>query len=478
MESMTSKLGQYTPLSIYIHTPWCEKKCPYCDFNSHAHADVKQGGIPADLEGQYLTALRRDLADMLQSYPHLCQRELVSIFIGGGTPSLLSGGFYADLLASINNEFVIADTTEITLEANPSSAEYEKFSAYRKLGINRISLGVQSFSNNKLAVLGRVHKGEDAIQAYNAAVAAGFERINLDIMFALPNQSLAEAMEDVRLACATEVGHISRYQLTLEPNTLFAAEPPAGLPDEDAIVAMEEEGGAWLRQQGFRQYEVSAWARDSRVAKGDGAKVAEAVRADDRNAEAGSAEAGDDRMGKPLIDSPALHNMNYWEFGDYVGLGAGAHSKITVPATDTGAGNGQGHKVFRLRRPRSPAKYMNGFRNNASHAPHTNSTTHDARNNASNTTRNSASRSEIIVGAGNISRSELIYEFMLNALRLVDGFSLSLFSDRTGLDPAIIKGEIEKGEELGLLVLEGDWLKPTQRGRQLLNDTILLFSGK
>ena len=284
---------------------------------------------------------------------------------------------------------------------------------------------MQSFSNDKLAVLGRVHKAEDATQAYNAAVAAGFKRINLDIMFGLPKQSLEEALEDVQLATATGVGHISRYQLTLEPNTLFAAKPPAGLPDEDVLVEMEEEGGAWLRQQGFRPYEVSAWVRDG---------------------------GGDARQANGVVDSPALHNLNYWQFGDYIGLGAGAHSKITLPPAG-GNVSEAGHRVYRARRPRSPDKYIS--------SPHSYSRS-----------------SEIIAGSGHLTAGELVYEFMLNALRLVDGFPLALFSDRTGLDAAIIQAEIGRGEELGLLVRDGDRLKPTQRGRQLTDDAILLFSDK
>lgn len=416
------------PLSIYIHTPWCEKKCPYCDFNSHAFTDMRNGALPITLEKEYLASLQNDLAELLQRHPHLKQREARSIFIGGGTPSLLSPSFFADLLAYLASEFTIDNTTEITLESNPGSAEYKKFVAYRQLGINRISLGVQSFDDAKLAGLGRVHKAQDALAAYNAAIAAGFTRINLDIMFGLPNQSPAAAMHDVRLASGAAtytlgdmaetsiaVEHISRYQLTMEPNTLFASAPPAGLPNEETILVMEEEGGALLREKGFTRYEVSAWARDL-------------------SNSGGSSTAG-----------RAIHNLNYWNFGDYVGLGAGAHSKITVPdAPELKSTSEQGYSVYRERRQRSPDKYMHN--------------------------------SKLVGGARRLTRDELIYEFMLNALRLIEGFPLSLFQDTTGLPSDIISGKINQGEELGLLVQEADWLKPSDRGMQLLNDTVLLFA--
>ena len=404
------------------------------------------------MEQDYLASLKSDLAASMASYPQLKQRELVSIFIGGGTPSLLSAGFYADLLAALSNEFVVDAATEITIEANPGSSEQSKFAAYRQMGINRISLGAQSFDNKKLAALGRVHRAEDSVNAYHSAVAAGFTRINLDIMFALPNQSCADAMEDLRRAIELAPEHISRYQLTLEPNTLFAVAPPPGLPAEELVIAMEEEGGHLLRDQGYAQYEVSAWAYKS--TNKNTSKSTDSSRSQRISDAANSCVI-------PNADAAqARHNLNYWRFGDYLGLGAGAHSKISLLDASI---SDSCYGVHRDRKHRSPDKYMR--------------------------------EESRVAGMRKLSSEELVYEFMLNALRLVGGFPLSLFCETTGLDPLVLQDNLQRGVDLGLLLVEevnaggtptadakviGDtaikWVKPSQRGMQMLDDAIILFS--
>ena len=411
------------PLSIYIHIPWCEKKCPYCDFNSHTLPGEE---TPASMEKMYAAALQRDLRDCLVRYPHIKDEQICSIFIGGGTPSLMSPEFYTTILDFVNEEFDIqadlnTDSTdampgltpsiskggvekggvEITMEANPGSAEYSKFSAYREVGINRLSLGIQSFNDEMLRNLGRVHTARAAEDAFHAAVAAGFSRINLDIMFAVPKQSITEAMDDIKKAVALKPQHISWYQMTLEPNTLFAAYPPEGIPDDGSIEVMENKGFEILQQNGFNSYEVSAWTCNQKEGR-------------------------------------AQHNLNYWQFGDYVGIGAGAHSKITMP-------NG---RVLRERRIRQPNKYMIS--------------------------------DDQVGGCRTLQQDDLVYEFMLNAMRLREGFTLELFSQRTGLPFECLLPGIKKAQELGLMESnngqDNGWIVATDRGRRVLNDVILLFS--
>ena len=411
------------PLSVYIHIPWCEKKCPYCDFNSHT---LPGEDTPASMEKIYAAALQRDLRDCLVRYPHIKDKPICSIFIGGGTPSLMSPEFYTTILDFVNEEFDIqadlsTDATpglapsiskggaekgdvEITMEANPGSAEYSKFSAYREVGINRLSLGIQSFNDEMLKNLGRIHTARAAEDAFHAAVAAGFSRINLDIMFAVPKQSIAAAMDDIKKAVALKPQHISWYQMTLEPNTLFAAYPPEGIPDDESIEVMENKGFEILQQNGFNSYEVSAWTCNQ-------------------------------------TEGQARHNLNYWQFGDYVGIGAGAHSKITMP-------NG---RVLRERRIRQPNKYM--------------------------ISDNQAVDCRIL------QNDDLIYEFMLNAMRLREGFTPELFNQRTGLPFECLLPGIKKAQELGLMGLieknngqDTRWIVATDRGRKVLNDVILLFS--
>lgn len=408
------------------------------------------------MEQDYLAALKSDLAASMARYPQLKQRELVSIFIGGGTPSLLSASFYADLLSALSNEFILDATTEITIEANPGSSEQSKFAAYRQMGINRISLGAQSFNNKKLAALGRVHRAEDSVNAYHSAVAAGFTRINLDIMFALPNQSCTDAMEDLRRAIELAPEHISRYQLTLEPNTLFAVAPPPGLPAEELVIAMEEEGGHLLRDHGFAQYEVSAWAHKSTY-KSTNKSSSKSI---DSSRPQRISDAANSCVPPSADAAQARHNLNYWRFGDYLGLGAGAHSKISLLDASI---SDSCYGVHRERKHRSPDKYMR--------------------------------EESRVAGVRKLSSEELVYEFMLNALRLVGGFPLSLFCETTGLDPLVLQDNLQRGVDLGLLLVEEvntggtpttnaaitenaiiKWVKPSQRGMQMLDDAIILFS--
>ena len=394
------------PFSIYIHTPWCEKKCPYCDFNSHYLEQIAAGLVADELQDKYLAALKRDLKDSLRRFPHLKGEKPVSIFIGGGTPSLLRPAFYVELLSELSKDFVLDSNTEISIEANPGSSERAKFVGYRKAGINRISIGAQSFSPRLLQALGRVHKAEDGFLAYEAARESGFIRINMDLIYALPRQTKDEALWDLSELLDEKrsyLEHISYYQLSIEPNTKFAIKPPSGLPNPDYISDMEEEAEKLLMEAGFSHYEVSAWAR------GDKAQ--------------------------------AEHNLNYWCFGDYLGIGAGAHSKISMPKEPN-----HDYRVIRETRFRSPSKYMESI----SQLNH----------------------------KRELGKDDLCYEFMLNALRLTDGLPLSLFSQTTGLPLAYVEQGIKKGEELGLLQRDKakGWLMPTKRGQKMLSDTILLFT--
>ena len=329
------------PLSLYVHIPWCVRKCPYCDFNSHALS----GSLP---ERAYVDAL---LADLEQDLPWVQGREIQSIFIGGGTPSLFSVTAITELLAGLRERLMLAEDLEITLEANPGTVEQQRFCGYRAIGINRLSLGVQSFNPEQLRRLGRIHGRDEALGAFESALAAGFDNINLDLMYGLPAQSLEQALADVSEAIALGPAHISHYQLTLEPNTLFHKYPPA-LPDHDATWAMQLRCQQRLTAAGYRQYEVSAYARAGRRCR---------------------------------------HNLNYWEFGDYLGIGAGAHGKLTDPARGL---------ITRSWKRKNPKDYL---------------------------------QPERIGGHTHIAEEDLGLEFMMNALRLVEGFPSRLFRERTGL---------------------------------------------
>ena len=356
--------SQPIPLSLYIHYPWCQQKCPYCDFNSHTAQNVD------DQESAYLAALIQQLEATL---PWIWGRPIESIFIGGGTPSLISVNGLNQLLSALRARLTWRPQTEITLEANPGAMETQKFAEFAKAGINRLSLGAQSFDPAVLKRLGRIHTPQDTRDAMAAARAAGFQRINLDVMFALPQQSLAQAQADIQAALALAPDHVSYYQLTLEPNTPFYRNPPS-LPDEDQAWWMQQAGHDQLQQAGFEQYEVSAFAK--------------------------KAQAHD-------IDQHCRHNLNYWQYGDYVGLGAGAHGKLT--RMDTG-------EVWRTQMPASPGGYVRvcqGLR--------------------------PSSEGALPGRVTQVSASERVFEFMLNVLRLNQGFDLALFQQRTGLSSERIR---------------------------------------
>jgi putative oxygen-independent coproporphyrinogen III oxidase len=375
------------PLSLYIHLPWCVQKCPYCDFNSHALKDA----VP---EAAYVEALLRDLE---QDLPRIWGRRVVSVFIGGGTPSLFSPEALDQLLCGLRARLSIQVDAEITLEANPGTAEQEKFKEYRALGINRLSIGVQSFHDDALQRLGRIHGRGEAIRAAEMAHAAGFDNFNLDLMFALPQQTAAQAAEDVATAIALEPTHISYYQLTLEPNTLFHAQPPT-LPDNDLAWQMQQAGQQQLGEAGYGQYEVSAYAKQNRR---------------------------------------CAHNLNYWQFGDYLGLGAGAHGKISDAAQQN---------ITRLAKQRQPQAFME-----------------------------TAGTVQGIQSERVLTRKDVGLEFMMNALRLNDGFETALFTEHTGQQLELIHSPLCAAEEAGLLARSPQHIRPTEKGRRFLDDLLTLF---
>lgn len=376
------------PLALYVHLPWCVRKCPYCDFNSHA---VAHGAFP---EGAYVAALIKDLRF---TAPGVGGRPVRSIFFGGGTPSLFSGTSMGVLLEAIGETLTLAHDVEITLEANPGTIEACHFKEYRQHGINRLSIGVQSLADSSLKQIGRIHSAAEAVQAVHTARAAGFDNINVDLMYGLPGQDPAMALADLSGATALPVTHVSWYQLTLEPNTLFHHAPPP-LPDDDTVRAMEQEGHALLDRLGYARYEVSAFAR---------------------------------------ADRRCRHNLNYWEFGDYLAIGAGAHDKITDTESNT---------ISRSVRHRLPARYME-----------------------------LAGSVGAIVQARDLNAGDLVLEFMLNALRLPQGFSLALFSERTGLAPAAIQARLDRCVHKGWLDVRAGQVTPTTTGMLYLNDVLELF---
>lgn len=373
------------PLSLYIHIPWCVRKCPYCDFNSHAqHAD-----LPVDA---YVAALLRDLEFDL---PRVWGRRVQTIFIGGGTPSLFPASAIDALLSGVRARLSVSPDAEITLEANPGTVEMERFRGYRAAGVNRLSIGVQSFAATQLQQLGRIHNRDEAIRAASFARAAGFEQFNLDLMFGLPQQTSEQALCDLEQAIALAPPHLSLYQLTIEPNTEFHRRPPV-LPDDELIWDMQNALQARLTQAGYRQYEVSAYARAGHACR---------------------------------------HNLNYWRFGDYLGIGAGAHAKIS---------DAQG--VTRLMKARQPKDYLR-----------------------------KAGTGDVIVEQRRVGQDELIFEFMLNALRLVDGVDVAVFTAHTGLATATLERACQTARERGLLTNDATRIVPTARGRQFLNDLQMLF---
>lgn len=381
----TLQLGAPPPLGLYIHLPWCLRKCPYCDFNSH---EAASGGHP---EAAYLDALRADLEAAL---PLVWGRSVQSIFIGGGTPSLFSPEGIERLLSDVRALMPLAPGCEVTLEANPGTFERERFRAFRGAGVTRLSIGMQSFDDAKLQALGRMHSRAQALAAAEEAAQA-FDTFNLDLMYALPGQTLAEAAEDLRTALALQPPHLSVYHLTIEPNTLFAVHPPT-VPDDDLASDMLDQIVAMTGAQGLSRYEVSAFARPGHR---------------------------------------CTHNLNYWQFGDYLGIGAGAHTKLSFP-----------HRVVRQVRWREPAMYMQ-----------------------------KALAGQAVSNDEDVGRKALPFEFMLNALRLKDGFDLGLFRDRTGLPLSSIEAALAQSEQRGLLVRDWERAAPTPRGFDFLSDLQGLF---
>ncbi|MDH3407471.1 MAG: radical SAM family heme chaperone HemW [Gammaproteobacteria bacterium] len=373
------------PLSLYVHIPWCVRKCPYCDFNSH---EARQE-IP---EREYIDALLRDLE---QDLPRVWGRPVYSIFIGGGTPSLFSPESIDRLLSGLRARLPLDQNIEITLEANPGTFELDRFKGFRAAGINRLSIGIQSFDETKLKALGRIHGREEALRAAEAARAAGFDNFNLDLMFGLPQQSVEEALADIRRAIELEPSHLSVYQLTIEPNTLFHAHPPK-LPDDDSIGEMQIQLQTKLAAAGYRQYEVSAYAREGFECR---------------------------------------HNLNYWEFGDYLGIGAGAHAKIT-----------QAGGITRLWKVKQPNEYLR-----------------------------TAGAPENIGGEQPLSRQHTVTEFMMNALRLNRGFPSRLFAERTGLPISVAARPLQEAEQKGLITWDIETLRPTDTGFRYLNNLVAMF---
>lgn len=375
------------PLSLYIHIPWCVRKCPYCDFNSHAAKDT----LPEDL---YVATLLRELQYYL---PLIHDRPILSIFFGGGTPSLFSANAIEKILTGITQYLALSDQIEITLEANPGTIDQVRFSDFHQAGINRLSLGIQSLQDEKLKALGRIHDHTQAMHAIHLAKQAGFTNFNIDIMYGLPNQTLEDALHDMQMALSFQPSHFSWYQLTIEPNTLFHHQPPV-LPTDNKIWDMQVAGQECLTQYGFKQYEVSAYA---------------------------------------TTDKECLHNRNYWEFGDYLGLGAGAHSKLT---------DHQSGLVRRFSQVKNPKNYLQ--------TPHTEKSTQL------------------------LSETDLIFEFMLNALRLTQGVPLSLFTERTGLPLNQIEATVTAAKQRGLLIEHPTHLCTTDLGKKFLNDLVLMFLPK
>ncbi|TBU80218.1 YggW family oxidoreductase [Pseudomonas daroniae] len=375
---------QLPPLALYVHIPWCVRKCPYCDFNSHAAGP----NLP---EEAYVDALLADLdSDLQQAHG----RPLTSIFFGGGTPSLFSAKALGRLLEGVERRIPFASDIEITLEANPGTFEQDKFAAYRRLGINRLSIGVQSFQAEKLKALGRIHDGDEAIRAADMARAAGFDNFNLDLMHGLPDQSLDDALGDLRIAIAQAPTHLSWYQLTVEPNTVFWNQPPV-LPEDDTLWDIQEAGQALLAEHGYGQYEVSAYAQPGRAAR---------------------------------------HNLNYWTFGDFIGIGAGAHGKLSTP-------DGRIRRTWKTRLPKDyldPAKHYSA-------------------------------------GERLLSAEELPFEFLMNVLRLSDGCAAELFSQRTGLPLQQLAAAREQAERRGLLQKDPARLTATREGQLFLNDLLQYF---
>jgi putative oxygen-independent coproporphyrinogen III oxidase len=376
------------PLSLYIHIPWCVKKCPYCDFNSHTQKDT----LPID---DYIAALVNDLD---QDLPLVWGRSIHSVFFGGGTPSLFPPDAIEKILDASRARLRFAPNAEITMECNPGTAEHGRFEHYLSAGVNRLSFGIQSFNDDCLKTLGRIHDSHEAETAVKMAQDAGYNNINLDLMFALPEQTLAMAREDVERAIALSPTHLSYYHLTLEPNTVFAAKPPANLPDEDAAWTLQEQGQALLAENGFIQYEISAYAK---------------------------------------ANQQCAHNLNYWRYGDYLGIGAGAHGKIS---------SGASGDILRRWKLKNPRDYL----------------LH-------------AASEQRIGGDELITFNNRPFDYMLNALRLNEGFAIKDFEVRTGLDRTTIDKKLSHAKLMGWLEEYEAHIVPTELGQRFSNDVMGLF---
>ena len=388
MRPGTLQLSSLPPLSVYVHLPWCLKKCPYCDFNSHEW----RGDDWVAAEQRYLDAV---CADLDASLPLIWGRSVQSVFIGGGTPSLFSPQGIERLLADLRARLRLVADAEITLEANPGTFEKDRFKAFRQAGVTRLSIGVQSFDDRFLKPLGRVHDAGQAMAAV-AEAAQCFETFNIDLMYALPGQSLDDLAADLERALSFGPPHLSVYHLTIEPNTAFAKFPPQDLPDDDTAYDMLDLITARTAQAGLGRYEVSAYAREGHRCE---------------------------------------HNLNYWQFGDYLGLGAGAHGKLSFA-----------HRVMRTVRWREPQRYIEG-----------------------------ACAGQALSQADEVRRADLPFEFMLNALRLRDGFDLAQYTERTGLPLSSVQAALEQAEEKGLLIRQGQHIRPSERGFDFLSELQALF---
>lgn len=377
-------MSSLPPLSLYIHVPWCVRKCPYCDFNSHTSPQ----SLP---EAEYIAAL---LLDLEQDLAWVQGRAIHSVFIGGGTPSLLSPQAYQQLFSQLKQKIDFEAGCEITLEANPATIEHGSFEGYLAAGINRLSLGIQSFNGVQLKNLGRIHGQSEAEKAILLAKQAGFNNFNLDLMHGLPNQSLADALLDIEIALSFNPPHLSWYQLTIEPNTAFYRQPPT-LPDDDTLWAIQEAGQQRLAQAGLLQYEVSAYTHNK----------------------------------------PSQHNLNYWQFGDYLAIGAGAHGKVTTP---------QG--IFRYRKTRLPKDYLAA-----------------------------APQQQARLGLEQVSNEDLTFEFMMNGLRLKQGVPTDYFHQRTGLDWSLLQAQLAPALAKNWLSLENNHIRCTELGFNYLNDVLALF---
>ncbi len=397
LTNATLALSALPPLSLYVHIPWCVRKCPYCDFNSHEIKEPHVGdnsallNLESALEQRYILAL---IADLDQALPQVWGRPVYTVFFGGGTPSLLSARGLDSLLSAIRARLPLAPDAEITLEANPGTFEARKFAEFRALGINRLSIGIQSFNPGHLKALGRIH---DAVQARSAIeiAQASFDNFNLDLMYALPGQTVAQAVADIDAAIAFAPAHVSAYHLTIEPNTLFYRHPPE-VPDDDVSADMQQAIETRLTDAGYRHYETSAFAQPGREAR---------------------------------------HNLNYWTFGDYLGIGAGAHGKLSFA-----------DRVLRQLRYKQPREYMD-----------------------------KADAAAAVQQEHAVAVDDLPFEFMMNALRLVGGFDLSLFAARTGLSLHALRKELQQAESRGLIERDHQRLQPTLKGQRFLNDLLQIF---